>query len=320
MIPGFAAVWFTSLNTSAQHSPVYDKHYNYEQFVNPAITGRDPYPYVNLANKKSFVGTDHSPNSTSLGGSFRWGFLNFYTHDMMLNKGQVLSKNRMGFGALILYEQNGPLAQLYLSGTYAYHIPFNRSQTSELSFGLSGQLRHYHINENLLDPADPGDPELMDLRGMPAKFDAGFGLYYHTKQFHVGASANELFGTESPIDNAEFVNNRADFFFQSGYKFYLRRFDLEPSGFLAIIDEEPLYYYTQLRVYYLNYNWLSLAYKSVKSITIAVGVRIGRMHLAYGYEQSVSEFSSFYSGWHELMLGLNIGLFEPEGLKKTVRK
>jgi len=47
---------------------------------------------------------------------------------------------------------------------------------------------------------------------------------------------------------------------------------------------------------------------------------VGRLHLAYGYEHSISSMSNYFSGSHEIMLGLNIGLFEPEGIRKTSRK
>lgn len=303
----------------AQNSPVYSKHYNYEQFVNPAITGRDHYPFLNLSYKKYWIGTENSPGQTCLGGSFRLGHFNFYTPTMMLNKGGLLSKNRMGFGGFMMYETNGPLANFFASATYAYFIPFNRNGTTELSFGLSAQIAHYSINHSLLEPNDPGDPELENLDKIPLVADGGFGLYFHTKQFYVGASADELFASNNPLENESYYKNQRDFFFQTGYKFYLKQIDLEPSVFIGKIDSDPVYFYGQLKAYYQNYNWLAIAYRSTKSLAFSIGIRVRRMHIGYVYEQSISKMSNYFSGAHEIMLGLNIGLFEPEGIRKTVR-
>ncbi len=301
----------------SQSSPVYYQHYNYEQFVNPAITGRDLYPLVSLSHKKYWIGTENSPNVTCLGGSFRLGQFDFYTPTKMLNKGKLLSKNRMGFGGFLLYEQNGPLRISYASANYAYFVPLNRNSTTELSFGMSLQLSHYNIDEGVLNPTDPGDPELQNFDKMPVVFDGGFGIYFHTKQFYMGASANELFASQYTIEDENLIKNRQDFFFQTGYKFYLKRFDLD---FGALIDNDPFYYYGQLKAYYKSYNWIALAYKSTQTLTASIGMRVRKMHIAYAYEHSISRMSSYFSSAHEIMLGLNIGLFEPEGIKKTVKR
>jgi type IX secretion system PorP/SprF family membrane protein len=303
----------------AQTSPVYSKHYNFEQFVNPAITGRDHYPFLNLAYKKYWIGTENSPGQTCLGGSFRLGHFDFYTPTMMLNKGNIFSKSRMGFGGFMMYDKNGPLANFYASINYAYFIPLDPAGTTELSFGLSAQISHFSIDHNLLEPNDPGDPELDNLDKLPLVADGAFGMYFHTKQFFAGMSINELFASKNPMENESYYKNQRDFFFQTGYKFFLRQFDLEPSVFMGKVDSDPLYFYGQIKAYYQNYNWIALAYRSTNSLAVSLGFRFNRIHIGYVYEQSISKMSHYFSGAHEIMLGLNIGLFEPEGIRKTVR-
>jgi type IX secretion system PorP/SprF family membrane protein len=303
-----------------QVSPLYAKHYNYEQFVNPAITGRDRYPMVSLSHKRNWIGTKNAPTTTCAGASLRLGTFDFYTPTMMINKGRLLSRDRMGFGGFVMLGQNGPLTQFYSSLTYAYFVPLNNNHTTELSFGLSAHLRHSGINENMLDPNEPGDPALANLDDLPYQADGDFGIYFHTKQFHAGCSFNELFHVKSPLEDNRYCENSTDFFFQTGYKFYLRRFDLEPSVFLGRIDKNPLYLYAGIKAFYKDYNWLAIAYKSSGTLTMSVGFRVSRLHLAYGYEQSITSMSNYFSGSHEITLGLNIGLFKPEGIRKTTRK
>ena len=302
-----------------QYSPEYYKYYSYEQVINPAVTGRDRYPFVNFSSKKYWLSSSNSPYEICLGGSFRLGYFDFYTPSMMLNKGKIVSKDRMGFGGFIIYEQNGPLGYFMAESDYAYHIPLNENSTTELSFGLSIQLTNYNINKGILDPLDKDDVELSNLEKIPFVIDGDFGMYFNTEQFFIGASVNDLLRQDYQIESA--VNrNKQDFFVQSGYKFYLRCFELEPSLFFAQIDDEPGYYSGQIKVYYQQYNWVSLAWQSSKSLRLAVGMRVGRIYFVYAFEQSVSQMAKYFSNSHEIMIGLNIGLFEPAGLRKTVRR
>lgn len=305
------------MQLSGQYSPEYYKHFSYEQVINPAVTGRDRYPFFNFSSKKYWLSSSNAPFEICAGGSFRLGYFNFYTPSMMLNKGRILSKDRMGFGAFIMYEQNGPLGYFIAEADYAYHIPLNKNSTTELSFGLSLQLTDYNVNQGILDPLDPDDVVLNSLDKLPVVIDGDFGIYFNTEQFFIGASVNDLLRQDYQLESGT-NRNKQDFFVQSGYKFYLRRFDLEPSLFLAQIDDEPLYYAGQLKAYYQHYNWVSIAYKSTQSLRLAIGIRVGRVHFVYAFEQSVSQMARYFSNSHEIMVGLNIGLFEPEGLRKTV--
>jgi type IX secretion system PorP/SprF family membrane protein len=302
-----------------QYSPEYYKYYSYEQVINPAVTGRDRYPFINFSSKKYWLRTRNSPYEICLGGSFRLGYFDFYTPSMMLNKTDLLSKDRMGFGGFIMYEQNGPLGYFFIEPEYAYHIPLNKNGTTELSFGLSIQLTNYNINTGILDPLDKNDAELYNLEKIPLVIDGDFGMYFNTEQFFIGASVNDLLRQDYQIESAA-NRNKQDFFAQSGYKFYMKRFELEPSVFLAQIDDDPLYYSGQIKAYYHYYNWVSLAWQSSKSLRFATGIRVGLLYFVYAYEQSVSQMAKYFSNSHEIMVGLNIGLYEPEGLRKTAKR
>jgi type IX secretion system PorP/SprF family membrane protein len=249
---------------------------------------------------------------------FRLGTFNFYTPDMMLNKTGLISRNRMGFGAFTMFENNGPLTYFTSQIAYAYFLPLSKYTLSELSFGLSLELSQFKIDENKLDPRDEGDPELTGLNDSYFYPESGFGIYYHNEQFQIGASVNELFQTPLPYDETALIQNKRDLFFQTGYKFYLKRFELEPSLLIARIDERPIYYYSQLKLFYLNYNWISLAYKSSHTITTAFGFRVRRMTIGYAYECNVSKLQRYFGGSHEIILGINVGLYEPSGIRKTV--
>jgi type IX secretion system PorP/SprF family membrane protein len=327
LYPGYSRIFLFIIwlgvsikSSNAQISPLYTKHYNYEQFVNPAITGRDLYPYFNLSYKKYWLGMSNSPSSICMGASMRLGRFDFYNPQKLLNRTKFISKDRTGLGAFVMYEKNGPLGFAHASVCYSYFVPIDPSRTSELSFGLSAQLTKYSLDEDMLDPNDPNDPELRDLEKEPLRPDAGFGIYYHTKQFHIGACANEIFHSSQPYDEDEIVKNKTDYFFQTGYKFFLKFCDFEPSLFMGKVNDRPQYVFGQFKFYYKSYNWLAIAYKSSNVLMVSCGIRINRFYIGYAYEYNNLKMGRFYGDSHELMLGMNIGLFEPEGIRKVTNR
>ena len=307
------------ISARSQISPLYSKHYNYEQFVNPAITGRDYYPMVIVAHKKYWLGIKDSPSTTCIGASMRLGTYNFYTPRMMVNKSNFVSKSRVGIGGFMMYETDGPLNYLNGTFTYSYFIPFKNSAT-QLSFGLSVQFQSYSVNQGMLDPLDDNDPELLKLNDEKFVPEAGFGTYLHDDQFFIGLSVNDLLLSDLPLTNNDITKNKRDFFFLTGYKFFLKRFELEPSVFIAKINDTPLYKFAQLKLYYMNYNWFAVSYRSTKSLMVSAGFRLRRFYLAYNYEHSASKMMKYFEGSHEIMLGVNIGLYKVEGIRKVVRE
>ena len=312
----FYFIFFGSLNS--QISPFYDKYYNYEYAINPAITGRDYYPVVNLSHKKYWIGTKGSPYTICLGGAMRLGNFNFYNPSMMLNKSRFLAKERTGLGGFIMHEKDGPLSYMHGAVNYAYFIPLDHNRQF-LSFGLSAQLFHYSVNESLLNPLDAGDEKLLHLNDQKIIPEAGFGVYFHNSQLSVGLSVNDLLLYDKSLTSSNLDKNKRDLFFQLGYKFFLKYFELEPTLFTAHIDERAIFYSSQLKLYYQNYNWISVCYKSTNTMSYGLGFKVNRFYVAYVFEHSVSSMIKYYNSAHEVMLGVNIGLYQAEGLKKLTK-
>jgi type IX secretion system PorP/SprF family membrane protein len=309
---------FLSINALTQTTPLYQKHFGFEQFINPAITGRDISPVVNISHKRYWLGVDNAPNTTCIAGSMRLGSFNFYNPKKLLNRTGFVSRSRMGFGGLLMQDNDGPLQSYYISATYSYFIPLFK-KNSELSFGISADLMAFNIRKSILDPLQTGDPTLQNIKSGKLIPESGFGIYYHDLQFYAGCSVNDLLLTNRPLQEGDVDPNQRDYFFQTGYKFFLKRYELEPSIYIAKVDNNKLYYYNQLKFYYLNYNWFVVGYKSTKSLLVSLGMSLNRIHFAYVFEQNISEMGNYFHGAHEIMLGVNIGIYEPEGMRKRAK-
>jgi type IX secretion system PorP/SprF family membrane protein len=312
------SLFFSAYYTKAQISPLYSEHVNYLQFINPAMTGLDKFPTINLSYKQYWFGTTNAPAVACFGGSLRLGALDFYGTKGMLDKTGLFSKGRMGIGSILMKESDGPLNSYCLSTSYGYYIPMNSSD-AELSLGLSIQLMYYSIDRSMLDPYDQGDPELITMNNNHIVPESGFGAYFHNSQFNIGASVNDLLLTNLPYTSHDVAPNKRDFFFHSGYKFFLKYFELEPSVYMAQIDEKPFYYYGILKLYYKDYNWIAVSYKSTQSILASIGMTIHRLYFTYTFEHSISRMGTYFGGAHELMLGINVGPYERPALRKRRR-
>jgi type IX secretion system PorP/SprF family membrane protein len=317
LLPAILSLIFSQA-VEAQLSPIYSKHYIYEQFINPAISGRDLSPVINMSHKQFWIGSKNSPTSTGFGASARLGTFNFYKSRQMLNRSSYKSQGRMGVGALMIAEKDGPLSSYSGTFTYSYFIPIENRNT-ELSFGLSAQLLYFTVNKSSLTPFDLNDPEFLKLGETKLIPETGFGVYFHTLQFYIGASVNDLLQSKMPLENNS-ISGKRDYSFQTGYRIFLYRFDMEPSVYLAKINEKPMYYFAQTKFYYKNVNWVGVAYKSTNAFMFSIGFAVRRFSIAYATELGISDIASNYGNMHELMIGINIGIFEPQGLRKRTSK
>lgn len=131
----------------------------------------------------------------------------------------------MGFGGMIMQEKDGPLSSYFAEFSYAYFVPLNHTN-SELSFGISAQMLSYNVNRDILQPLQKDDPDLLNINENKIIPESGCGIYYHDLQFYAGASVNDLFLSKRPYNSGNIVPNKRDFFFQTGYKFYLKHYDM----------------------------------------------------------------------------------------------
>jgi type IX secretion system PorP/SprF family membrane protein len=307
------------VSSLAQISPLYSEHFNYEQFINPAITGKDNSAIINLSHKQFFYGVEGSPYSTCLATSFRLETFDFYKSQKMINNTKLFSRARVGLGAMLMQEKDGPLNTYFAAFNYAYFLPLKHAN-SELSFGLSVQILNYHLNTDMLKPVDSDDPKILNANKNNVIPESGFGIYYHDPQFYAGVSVNDLLLSKRPLNESNIFKNKRDYFFQSGYKFFLKRFELEPAVYLAQIDDNPFYYFGQLKLWYFNYNWFSFGYGSEKSLLFSLGIGLKRLSISYAYEHNISGMGSYYNSSHEIKIGMNIGHYEPVIKKRTGKR
>jgi type IX secretion system PorP/SprF family membrane protein len=304
----------SELTLLSQETSLYENYYLDIFIVNPAATGANYLPKADLSVRKQWVGFPDAPTTFLLAGELRAGKKEFYDSRKFLNKNPLKMAGRVGLGASVFTDINGPLT--YTGGilSYAYHLPV--SAKSNLSFGISAIGGYYAFNQSVLKPDQPDDPYL--LSGNDNVFSANFnlGIYFQSEDFFTGLSVDKILPDFITIH--EDKKEQPSFFLMGGTKIKISGNSLMLEPLIVIKktgDADPsIDFHTKL--YIKSLTWIALSYSTAGKMNFRFGIRLYRMlYAGYNYEYTLSDVASYSIGSHEIHLGINLGLIGME--KKT---
>jgi type IX secretion system PorP/SprF family membrane protein len=227
-------------------------------------------------------------------------------------------KDRIGLGAAMYKDKNGPLD--YTGGviSYAFHEPV--SPGAELSFGMSVIGTCYSMNIPMLKPDQPDDEYLLTGNDNIFRVNFNLGIYYHTSSYFLGLSATKILPDVVTADTK--VKERPGYFLMGGYKLKLNKtFTLEPSVTIKKSGMENVTVDIFSKLYIKRLNWVAVSYGSSGKMSFLMGLYLLKMlYAGYNYEYSLSKIANFTFGTHEIYVGINTGLFGVEGIRRTVNK
>jgi type IX secretion system PorP/SprF family membrane protein len=304
------------MNVFSQENSIYQNYYLNPFIINPAVTGADYYPVADLSVRRQWLGFPDAPSTLMLAANFRTGRYDFYDPKKFLNKGPLKITDRIGLGAAIYRDKNGPLALTGGILSYAYHIPL--TSDVRLAFGLSTIFNYFTFNRSLLKPDPNYDPYL--LPGNDSKFRVNFniGAYFYNNVYFIGCSANKLLPDIRNVH--DMIREQPFFFLMGGYKLFKKNpdFMLEPSVILKTSNIHDLSVDVHAKLYILKNHWIGLSYSTDSKINIRFGILIyRRIYAGYNYEYTLGDIARYNYGSHEFHLGLNLGLVGIEGIRKT---
>jgi type IX secretion system PorP/SprF family membrane protein len=301
--------------SKGQEASVFSNYYLSPFIVNPAFTGSSYYPQAILSTRKQWVGITDSPGTILLSGNYRIGTYDFYDPKGFVNKGNLKLKDRLGLGAAIYRDKNGPAENTGGVISYAYHSKLNTKD--ELSFGLSVIGTYYSFNSSVLEPDQPDDPYL--LTGDDSKFRLNFnlGALYHSSTYFVGISAAKILPDHYSVNDP--VKMQPSYFLMGGYKYKINSiFSVEPSLYLKKLGIEGFSTDIFTKLYVKRINWIAVSYSTTGKVNCLFGVHLVKMvYAGYSYEYSLSKISKYTYGTHEIYLGINLGLWGVGGIGRS---
>ena len=308
--------WWIILITSMlslQHSYCQDEISRYDNLLNPwvlnpAFTGSKNNSFNFYANKQ-WLGFKGAPSFFGFHIDGRFAPYDFYSNRMLLNKTRYKSLGRVGMGAALVSDRNGPFTYSGLKLNYSYHIQLNKNQ---LSFGLANDIELYSIDESEMDPLLPNDPRIQGVKHSKIIYNPGLGVLYYNSTFEIGLAINNIFkeGITLKHDFLEYPDNQTTFSFQTNYIFYPKMdFSFESGLCLSTHEFSDILYDLSGGIIYMDDYKFRVTYRSLGYIVVHAGMSIGRYNFVYGFSSPTSSLGKYIYGSHEILLGIRFGYY-----------
>ncbi len=182
------------LQLNAQQDPHFAQFFDNMLFVNPAYAGSRDVLNVTGIHREQWVGFAGRPSSTTL------------------SLHSPLSYRSIGLGITVVDDKVGPFKQNMFYGDFSYSIKFKNK--SKLAFGLKGGLNLINIGTGNLNVNDNTDQAFSQSVSNLVNPNFGFGVYYHSSKFFIGASTPKLL--EKSYDGTVTNLEKRHYFFNVG--------------------------------------------------------------------------------------------------------
>ena len=177
------------------------------------------YMYNHQAINPGYVGARGVANFTSVLRSQWTGIEGAPLTQTLSYSGPVSTKN-IGFGLSVINDKIGPISNTSFNIDLAYHLRLNRND-HRLAVGLKAGVLNYVLNPDMINTFTPNDQAFIldqDRKLLP---NVGFGFYYYTPKFYLGAAIPQMIAHEAYQLERHFL------FDQWGFNRVFREFHVE---------------------------------------------------------------------------------------------
>lgn len=274
-----------------------------------------------------WVGLSNAPSTSYIylstpASKFRSAFMNRTFGKVRRNSKSVrppkmrISNVVHGFGGQLLADQFGAFRRLKFAGSYAVHIPINR--TYKFSFGTSAGLSS---NTFLSDKAQVlsaltgtgvNDAVYNSQVNTGSQFvmDLDAGLYFYGNGFYAGIAAMNI-----TRDMVRFGNLNTNFspvvhwYGSVGYQFVVNnRLDFTPGLLIKYVKGAPVSAEANFLFDFNDVFWFGGTYRHLDAVGILAGTTINeKFRIGYSFDLSISRLIGYNSGGHELVLSYVFG-------------
>jgi type IX secretion system PorP/SprF family membrane protein len=264
------------------------------------------YMFNGLAINPAYAGSHETISLTALARE-QWTGIEGAPSTQTFSIHSPIKKQRMSLGLLLLHDRIGVTDQTGVYGSYAYRIPI--SDRGLLSFGLQGGFSFYKANFSQISPTDPvfANGDVREIQP-----NIGFGLYYNTEKFFIGASAPQLIETQFDKNNTDSDSKLLrHYFLTAGYVFELSpSLKLKPSGLIKYVDGAPLEIDLNANLLINEIIWVGFSWRSFDSVDLILQLQItDQLQFGYSYDiATTSDIRRVDGGSHEVTLNYRFSL------------
>jgi len=265
-------------------------HYMYNTIaVNSGYAGSRDALTVTALGRKQWVGFDGAPETVTL-----------TAHTPLFNE-------KVGVGLSLIQDKIGPTQMTSIYGDFAYKIKFGKK--AKLAFGLKAGVNLRSNNLGDIDIANDGDPSFASNIQSDLLPNFGFGMYYSTDKFYVGASIPKLmqndFSENTSSGSTDLASEQRHYFLIAGTYIDINpNVKVKPTSLVKMTTGAPVELDLTAEFIFYNKFWAGPMYRTGDAAGVLVGMNIMEMlSLGYSYDWSYGNKTMVYnSGSHEIML------------------
>lgn len=301
------SLYMSSLGCFGQQLPVYSQYMMNKFLINPAVAGSEGYTAFNLTSRKQWLGIKDAPLTFATSGQTRLKKSSSGSRRRSSSMGGPSGMGRVGLGGYIFNDRHGLVSRSGLQLTYAYHIPFDRSQ---LSFGLSGTFWQFRLDRASARLFNPDDELFNSMDNAIFIPDANLGVYYSDERFFAGLSVDQLFQSSFKFGGKGYDQYKLyrHFYLMGGYNFMASDdIAIEPTMLFKTTHQFTFQMDLTANIYFLEDYWAGLSYRTPATMVLMGGVRVDKFYFGYAFDFSFNSIMYHSYGSHEFMIALKLG-------------
>ena len=265
--------------------------------VNPGYAGSRGLLNATLISREQWVGMEGRPQSST-----------FSIHS-------PLSYESIGLGFTAVNDVVGPIQQTSFFVDVSYTLSFKNSN-HKLAFGVKGGVNMLNSRTDELQTTDSDDPNLLTNLRNQIDPNFGFGIYYHTPKFFVGASSPRIL--EQGYGGSVTAKAQRHYFLIAGGVFNLTKdevWKMRPTTQLKMTPGAPLAIDLTVAAIYNKKLWLGLAHRWQDSFGAFVQYQITTQFKAgLAFDQTITPLSGYNKGTFEALLSYDF-VFKKDGIR-----
>lgn len=216
--------------------------------------------------------------------------------------------DNMGLGIVFYNDAAGIFGQTGCLLNYAYEIAFGNPHRLRLGLGLG--LMQNRLDFNKISAVSPDEESILNYSEQGSKFDAGFGLQYTFKNFHLDFSSMHLLNNHYTYEdqstfkqsNTRLINH---FLVAAGYSYSIPKssFSVQPWIALRSAMGLPVQYEGNLTVNWKQLISLTGGYRQDAGTYSCINFKIfNNISIGYAYDFSNKNLNAVSKGSNEIII------------------
>jgi type IX secretion system PorP/SprF family membrane protein len=277
---------FTAWKSFGQQEGHFTQFTDNQLSVNPAYAGSNGLLNATAIHREQWVGFKGAPKTST-----------FSFHS-------PLNYESVGLGMTVVSDQIGPLTQNMIYSDFSYSLKF--SNQSRLSFGIKAGINVITLNTSTLNTTEENDPNLSKDTRNQVNPNIGFGMYYKSKNWFIGASSPKLF--QNSYDGTSLNLEKRHFFMNTGAVFTLNpTWKLRPVAQVKMTEGAPLSLDISLTGIYNESIYIGSMYRLNAATGIFLQFQVApALRIGIATELGLTAIRKYNDGTYEVMLSYDI--------------